>query len=180
MRAAMLLLVLALVPACATTSHPFGSSTPRSTARAAPIDSSRIVVTTSNDPQRPSEVVALLDIHTDADTEDKGFDELRARAAALGADAVISADFDHGDSGGKSHLSGVAVRYIKPIPAYDVLGTIDITSDPDSENKGLPELRKRAKEMGADWVVGIHFSHGEEGQQGHLTGTAVKFKQPAS
>ena len=61
---------------------------------------------------RPTEVVGVLDFHSDAQDENKGFDELRARAAALGADAVIGAEFEHGDGDGPSHLSGMAVRFL--------------------------------------------------------------------
>jgi len=61
---------------------------------------------------RPTEVVGVLDFHSDAASEDKGFDELRARAAALGADAVIGAEFEHGEGNEPSHLSGMAVRFL--------------------------------------------------------------------
>jgi hypothetical protein len=61
---------------------------------------------------RPTEVVGVLDFHSAATNEDKGFDELRARAAALGADAVIGAEFEHGEGREPSHLSGMAVRFL--------------------------------------------------------------------
>jgi hypothetical protein len=61
---------------------------------------------------RPSEVVGVLDFHSAATNENKGFDELRARAAALGADAVIGAEFEHGEGNEPSHLSGMAVRFL--------------------------------------------------------------------
>ena len=61
---------------------------------------------------RPTEVLAVFDFHSPADSEDKGFDELRARAAAIGADAVIGAEFEHGDGNEPSHLSGMAVRFL--------------------------------------------------------------------
>lgn len=61
---------------------------------------------------RPTEVLAVFDFHSAANSEDKGFDELRVRAQALGADAVIGAEFEHGDDGGPSHLSGMAVRFL--------------------------------------------------------------------
>lgn len=70
----------------------------------------QILVTPDRKLDVPTEVVGVLDFHSPADTEDKGFDELRARAAAMGADAVISAEFEHGEDGGLSHLSGMAVR----------------------------------------------------------------------
>ena len=61
---------------------------------------------------RPTEVLGVFDFHTAETSEDKGFDELRRRAAAMGADAVIGAEFEHGDDGGPSHLSGMAVRFL--------------------------------------------------------------------
>lgn len=60
---------------------------------------------------RATEVIGVLDFHSDADSQDKGFDELRARAAAMGADAVIGAEFEHG-ANDQSHLSGIAVRFL--------------------------------------------------------------------
>lgn len=61
---------------------------------------------------RPTEVLGVFDFHSQATSEDKGFDELRARAAAMGADAVIGAEFEHGESNEPSHLSGTAVRFL--------------------------------------------------------------------
>jgi hypothetical protein len=61
---------------------------------------------------RPTEVIAVFDLHSRAESEDKGFDELRARAAAIGADAVIGAEFEHGEANEPSHLSGMAVRFL--------------------------------------------------------------------
>jgi hypothetical protein len=62
---------------------------------------------------RPTEVLAVFDFHSNATSEDKGFDELRMRAAAIGADAVISAEFEHGEGNEPSHLSGMAVRFVE-------------------------------------------------------------------
>lgn len=69
-----------------------------------------VFVTVDHDIGAPTEIVGVLDFHSRAEDEDKGFDELRARAAALGADAVIDAEFEHGEAGELSHLSGLAVR----------------------------------------------------------------------
>jgi len=77
-------------------------------------DVARIQILTDKHPKRSAEVVAVFDFHTDADSEDKGFDQLRLAAARVGADAVIGAEFEHGDNGGKSHLSGMAVRFLEP------------------------------------------------------------------
>ena len=61
---------------------------------------------------RPTEVVGVLDFHSQATSENKGFDELRVHAAALGGDAVIGAEFEHGGGNEPSHLSGVVVRFL--------------------------------------------------------------------
>ncbi len=61
---------------------------------------------------RPTEVLGVFDFHSAANSEDKGFDELRARAAQIGADAVIGAEFEHGEGNEPSHLSGMAVRFL--------------------------------------------------------------------
>jgi len=54
----------------------------------------------------------VVGVHTAADDPDKGFDVLRVVAAHMGADAVIGAEFEHGEGSEPSHLSGMAVRYI--------------------------------------------------------------------
>lgn len=74
-------------------------------------DAARVLITADKHIARPTEVVGVLDFHSRAESEDKGFDELRARAAALGADAVIGAEFEHGEGREPSHLSGMAVRF---------------------------------------------------------------------
>jgi hypothetical protein len=72
----------------------------------------RILVLADKHVDRPTEVLGVLDFHSAATSEDKGFDELRARAAAMGADAVIGAEFEHGDGNEPSHLSGMVVRFL--------------------------------------------------------------------
>lgn len=128
------------------------------------------------DPPKPCEVVGVLDFHTDATSEDKGFDELRREAARLGADAVISAEFEHGEEGEKSHLSGVAIRWKTPDDRPFVeLGPIDIATPEDADDKGFEAMRAQARAMGADKIVNVHFEHGAEGAMSHLTGTAVRY-----
>ena len=67
------------------------------------IESSGVVVLVDKRVDRPTQVVGVLDFHSD---------ELRARAAAIGADAVIGAEFEHGEGNEPSHLSGMAVRFL--------------------------------------------------------------------
>ena len=137
----------------------------------------KIQVFTDAVPPKPCEVVGVLDFHTDEDSEDKGFDQLRAKAAELGADAVISADFEHGAEGEKSHLSGVAVRYkVKDERPYTAIARIDIPTPEDAEDKGFETMRTEAAALGADEVINVRFEHGKEGEMSHLTGLAIRFK----
>lgn len=121
------------------------------------------------------DILEVVDLHTEAMSEDKGFAELRARAAAAGADAVVGAEFEHGAAGEPSHLSGVMVRYGQPVPPHVDLGPIDIPSDPADRDKGLATLTARAHEMGGDQVIDVVFDHGDDGAQGHLRGRVIKF-----
>jgi len=116
-------LALWIVPSLAMGCVPPPSSPPITTASAqvtvyepAPdhIDTSRppVLVVVDKRVDRPSEVLVILDFHSNATDEDKGFDELRARADAIGADAVLAAEFEHGADGEPSHLSGIAVRFL--------------------------------------------------------------------
>ena len=72
----------------------------------------RIQILVDKHSSRSAEMIAVFDFHTDATSADKGFDQLRLAASRVGADAVIGAEFEHGDEGAKSHLSGTAVRFL--------------------------------------------------------------------
>ena len=120
-------------------------------------------------------IVEVLDVHTDATSEDKGFDELRTRAARVGADAVIGAEFEHGDNGGPSHLSGMIVRYGQPVPPHVEIGQLDIPSEETAQDKGLATLSARGHEMGGDQVIDVTFEHGDDGALGHLRGKVIRF-----
>src|SRR5262245_44292989 len=61
-------------------------------ARAADPPPTRVRVTTAKALDRECVLLAVFDLHTAADSEDKGFEELRRHAAELGADAVIGAE----------------------------------------------------------------------------------------
>jgi len=119
-------------------------------------------------------ILEIVDIHTEAASEAKGFEELRVRAAALRADAVIGAEFEHGEAG-KSHLAGMVVRYGDRLPPFVEIGVIEIASDPNSADKGLSALVARGRELGADRVIDVTFEHGEDGAPGHIRGRAVRY-----
>jgi uncharacterized protein YbjQ (UPF0145 family) len=123
------------------------------------------------------DIVAILDLHTTAASEDKGFDELRGLAAARGGDAVLGAEFEHGRDGEPSHLSGLIVKYSERVPPHVEIGEVEVASDPDDQRKGLEELVTRAAAMGGDQVIGVTFEHGEDGARGRLRGRVIRFSR---
>jgi uncharacterized protein YbjQ (UPF0145 family) len=178
-------LLLALFPACTpaeTMREPALAGTEsavESGASKRPLDAkeAKILVTPDSNLDRHLDVVGVLDFHTKADSEEKGFDELRRKAAELGADAVIGAEFEHGDKGEPSHLSGMAVKYAPDdTRPYDVLGELDIETPEDADDKGFDKLKAKAWAMGADEIRGISFDHGKEGGTSHLRGKAVRHR----
>lgn len=78
-------------------------------------DVSRIQILPAKRPDRPSEVVGVVDAHVPMGDHERALALLRERAAALGADAVIGVDFAHGEghAGQPVHLSGLAIRYLQ-------------------------------------------------------------------
>ena len=81
---------------------------------------SRIQVLPTKRPDRPAEVVGVVDAHVPMGDHDRALAVLREKAAALGADAVIGVDFAHGEGHGGQpiHLSGLAIRYLeRPLAA---------------------------------------------------------------
>lgn len=95
---------------------PIQSATVASLA-AMPVDGPRVLVTDQHHLDRPTEVLGVVDVHAVVGAEAAAMAELRTRAAAMGADAVLGAEFHHGDGSGEpTHLSGMAVRFIQVIP----------------------------------------------------------------
>jgi uncharacterized protein YbjQ (UPF0145 family) len=167
-------LILALFPACTTTY--VVTPPPAAAMTGAGADTSGMLVIPGSDLGKPCVIVGVLDFHTDATSEDKGFDEMRKHAAALGADAVIGAEFEHGMDGDPSHLSGLAVRYsVRDERPYIVLGTLDVVTPEDSSDKGYDEMRNRGAKLRADKIIEVTFEHGEEGGQSHLRGVAIRY-----
>jgi hypothetical protein len=91
-------------PTVAATVHP-GSS------------ADEVLILQSTHLDRPAEVVGIVDVHEEVGHHDAALAELRRRAAALGADAVVGVEFHHGESHGEpTHLSGLAVRFVSALP----------------------------------------------------------------
>ncbi len=169
-----------LATACAPTivSPPETPTPPVSTASATVTVGGLPIYPKGRGPNRRCEILLILDFHSDAESEEKGFEALRARAAAAGADAVIDAEYEHGEAGEQSHLSGMAVRWIaEDARVYDVLGDIVVETAAGSPDKGFVLLRARARALGADKLVDVHFEHGEDGAPSRLTGTAVRYRR---
>lgn len=63
---------------------------------------------------RPVEVIAIFDVPAPMGHEDDALEELRACAAAVGAQAVLDVQFRRGEDADRpTVLSGVAVRFCK-------------------------------------------------------------------
>lgn len=80
---------------------------------AADASTRRVLILQTRKLDRPAEVVGIVDAHEEGGREEVALDELRRKAAAVGADAVVGVEFHHAESAGEPlHLSGLAVRYI--------------------------------------------------------------------
>jgi hypothetical protein len=86
-------------------------SNPPTDARPAGGDPSHVVVVESTHLDRPGEVIGVVDVEDAKGSHDSGLALLKRRAAEMGADAVVSVEFHHGD--GPAHVSGLAVRFLR-------------------------------------------------------------------
>jgi len=140
----------------------------------------RVHLLNKEDAGEPTEVLGIIDVHTKSGEQDRALQELRVRAAALDADAVVGVEFHHGEHGGEAtHLSGTAVRYRDLIGGrhYEVIGDLDVRAPMGHERQALHELQARARDMSADLVIGVHFEHGEGGDGPlRVTGKAIQFR----
>jgi uncharacterized protein YbjQ (UPF0145 family) len=151
-------------------------------------------------PPETCEVLGL--VHADArpGDGDAALAELRARAAAMGADAVVHVRIDVEDAPGASsvsgdpdweqfiddtsgaweaavHVSGEAVRYREMVEGrrYTVVARIGVTDRVGHEHEALERLASRARALHADLVVDIEVTnHGEE-EPFEVHGTAIRF-----
>lgn len=80
-------------------------------------DPSRIVVLQGKRLDRPAEVVGVVDAHEEMGKHEAALWTLKSKAAAMGADAVVGVEFEHGEGEGQpTHLSGLAVRFVSNVP----------------------------------------------------------------
>lgn len=82
---------------------------------AAPAPDVRILQTTFLD--RPAEVVGIIELRVESGRADEGLGEMRRKAAALGAQAVVGVELRQGSAPGEpSRLTGLAVRFLPAAP----------------------------------------------------------------
>jgi hypothetical protein len=80
------------------------------------LPASRVLVLQSTHTDRLTEVVGVIDVHAEMGGHDAALEMLKARAAQLGADAVLGVEFHHGHGEEEpTHLSGLAVRFIDEV-----------------------------------------------------------------
>lgn len=76
-------------------------------------DAAHVLVYQTTHLDRPAEVVGVVDAHEEMGHHEDALKELREKASALGADAIVGVEFHHGEGAGEpTHLSGLAVRFI--------------------------------------------------------------------
>lgn len=66
------------------------------------------------DTGRLTEALAIVDVHEPSGSQERALQELRRRAAAMGADAVVGVEYHHAGGSGSAHRSGLAVRFLEP------------------------------------------------------------------
>ena len=97
--------------------HLHAGSSNAPSVRVDPERSGRVLILQGRKLERPAEVVGVVDAHEPSGRQDAALQQLRTRAAALGADAVVGVEFHHGEGHGEPiHLSGLAVRYLDQAP----------------------------------------------------------------
>ena len=142
-----------------------------------PSTPSRVVVL-QGEPERPIEVIGLIDVHSKSADQPMALERLKGRAERVGADAVVDVEFHHGEAGGEpSHLSGTAVRFRDLLQGreYDSLGQIEGKAEMGDEGSALRRLKERARALGASLIIHVKFEHGEGNEETRVQGEAIRF-----
>jgi uncharacterized protein YbjQ (UPF0145 family) len=144
-----------------------------------PERAAKVFLTESNSVGRETEALSIVDAHEQPGHHEEALAELRARAAALGADAVVGMEFHHGEGhGDRLHLSGMAVRYRNLLrnEPYEIVGELDVVADMDHQDQAMAELQRRAGRLNADLIIKIGYRHGDGHDPVHLLGTAIRYR----
>ncbi len=136
----------------------------------------RVVVLESLAGQRV-EVVGAIDVHEPSGYESRGVADLRAKAAQLGAEGLVNVE-SHPPAPGEdvTHFSGLAVRFrdlLRGRP-YEIIGEVDVDASMLHEDEAYAELRRRARAMHADLLLGVRFDHGDGTGPLHMRAQAIR------
>lgn len=150
-----------------------------SVANVTPEQAAHVLILQNTQIDRATEALGTVDVHTSGEAEETALNRLRARAASLGADAVLGVEFHHGDTG-PTHLSGMAVRYRDLLGGrtYDVVGRLDVHMPMGHDHHALSELQEQGRALHADLIINIAFHHGDDPHgPTELTGDAIRYRQ---
>ncbi len=153
-------------------------------------------------PAATCEVVGLVEADARPGEGNAALQEIRARAAALGADAVVHVRLHVEDSPGSQsvsgdpeweqfidgtqgtweqavHVTGEAVRYRALVDVdgrpYQVVARIGVTDRAGHEHEALERLASRARAMRADLVIDIEVTNHGDDTPFEVHGTAIRF-----
>jgi uncharacterized protein YbjQ (UPF0145 family) len=151
-------------------------------------------------PPQTCEVLGLVEADARPGDGDAALNELRARAAAMGADAVVHVRLHVEDAPGEEsvsgdpewadfiddaagtwesevHVTGEAVRYrdVALGRRYAVLARIGVTDRVGHEHEALERLASRARAMHADLVIDIEVTNHGDDVPFEVHGTAIRF-----
>jgi uncharacterized protein YbjQ (UPF0145 family) len=151
-------------------------------------------------PAQTCEVIGLVQARARPGDGDAALAELRTRAAAMGADAVVHVRMHVVDSPGSQSVSGdpeweafidgtsgtwessvevmgEAVRYRERVDGrrYTVVARIGVTDRVGHEHEALERLASRARAMRADLVIDIEVTNRGEDTPFEVHGTAIRF-----
>lgn len=151
-------------------------------------------------PAQTCEVIGLVQADARPGEGNAALMELRARAAALGADAVVHVRLHIEDSPGSQsvsgdpdweaflddtsgtwehavHITGEAVRYRQLVEGrqYTVVARIGVTDRAGHEHEALERLASRARSMHADLVIDIEVTNHGDDTPFEVHGTAIRF-----
>jgi uncharacterized protein YbjQ (UPF0145 family) len=148
--------------------------------RASPEAAARVkVLFTGSEPEAPTEVLGVVDVHEPGRNEQQGIEIMRERAAAMHADAVVGVEF-HRDNKDFTDLSGLAVRYNDLLRnrKYDTIGVIRVHEGEGKDGDAMGELRRRATAMNADLILDVEWHDNDAEKDGtYLSGTAIRYRK---
>lgn len=152
-------------------------------------------------PSETCEVVGLVEVDARPGEGNAALAELRARAAAMGADAVVHVRLHVESSPGAQsvsgdpeweaflddtsgtwesavHVTGEAVRFRPSLVdgrRYTVVGRIGVTDRVGHEHEALERLASRARAMHADLVIDVEVTSRGDDAPFEVSGTAIRF-----